>query len=361
MEIPINLNEDVNPKNSIGYLSIHVPEELIIAAGKLPYRILGNGIPVKKANAFLPKTFDPHVLDSLEGLLDGKYSFIDGIIVANVSDAHRRLYDVCKISIKSAKPLFLDVPKGADLPRQKSFKFALKTLIKEIENAFGVKLTDTKLKDAIKLCNETRSLLKQISNMRKSSNQICSGEMFFNITKWSQTHDKQIVNKKLSDYIDKLKESLASKKQKNNHKPRIMIMGSVIGSPDIFSIIENCGVNIVCDDICVGNQYFAELIDETSPDVIDAIAKRYISIPTARMVDTEARWEYLLKLANDYEVDGVIYFALKFDDIYLFEYPHIKNKFRSEGYPLLFVEAENFLSTPGQIETRVQAFVEMLG
>src|SRR5574337_2016823 len=80
-------------KGGLGYLSIHVPEEIIIAAGKTPFRIFGRGKPIKLANAYLPKTFDPYVLDSFEGALEGIYHFLEGVIIANTSDAHRRLYD----------------------------------------------------------------------------------------------------------------------------------------------------------------------------------------------------------------------------------------------------------------------------
>ncbi len=64
--------------DGVGYLSVHVPEEIVIAASKPPFRIFGSGRPVKLANAYLPKTFDPHVLDSLEGALNGSYDFLDG-------------------------------------------------------------------------------------------------------------------------------------------------------------------------------------------------------------------------------------------------------------------------------------------
>ncbi len=30
-------------EGGVGYLSVHVPEEIIIAAGKVPYRIFGTG------------------------------------------------------------------------------------------------------------------------------------------------------------------------------------------------------------------------------------------------------------------------------------------------------------------------------
>ena len=363
VKFPVNIEDDnsCKIKDGVGYLSVHVPEEVIIAAGKVPFHILGSGKPVKMANAYLPMTFDPYVLDSADGIMSGKYALLDGVVIANVSDGHRRLYDVCKSSANLKNLFFLDVPKGADRLRLKSFKFAVTSLVREIENAFGCRIGEAELIDAIKLCNKTRELLASLNDLRKRTSPVCSGEQFFNIVRWCQSNDKRMVNGKLSLFLDNIKSSRIENETDKVTKPRIMIMGSVIGSPLIFSVIEGVGSDIVCEDLCVGTQYFAQSVDECSGDALGAIAKRYISIPTARMVDTEARWNYLLKTAEDFKVDGVIYFALKFDDIYLFEYPYIKEKFQAAGYPLLFVEAENFLSTLGQIETRVQAFVEMLG
>lgn len=349
-------------KNRVGYLSINVPEEIIIAAGKMPFRITGSGEPVKKGNAYLPKTFDPYVLDCIEGALQGEYDELDGVVIANVSDAHRRLYDVWKTAVSSIEMFFLDLPKDSSGLRLKSFKFAVQSLIRAFEKAFNVKITGEKLNEAIVLCNVTRKLLLELNELRKRDNPVCSGEQFFNIVKWCQRNDKHMVNEKLAEFSGSLKSvGQDNESARKINKSRIMITGSVIGSSDIISLVENLDVNVVCEDLCVGSQYFSCPVDENSADPVDAIVQRYISIPTARMVDTEARWGNLLKMAKDFRVDGVIYFALKFDDIYLFEYPYIREKFQKAGYPLLFVEAENFLTTSGQIETRVGAFVEMLG
>lgn len=343
-------------EHGVGYLSVHVPEEIIIGAGKVPFRILGSGKPAKLANAYLPKTFDPHVLDSLEGALDGSYKSLEGVIVANVSDAHRRLYDAWRLGANSAKVFFLDVPKGADSLRVKSFRLALSSLIRDMERAFGVQISEEALRDAIRLCNETRSLLRKLSDMRRDKTPPFTGERFFGVVKWSQTHDKRAVNDMLKEYLEELDGLDGS----GTDGPRIMLMGSLMGSPELIYLIEKLGARVVCEDLCVGMQYFSSLVDEDSNEPLDALANRYLTIPTARMVDTESRWNYLLRMAEDFRVDGVVYFTLKFDDIYLFEYPHIRNKFQKTGHPVLFIEAENFWTSLGQIETRVQAFIEML-
>lgn len=170
-------------EGATGYLSIHVPEEIIIATGRMPFRILGRGKPVKLATAYLPKTFDPQVLDSLEGALEGDYPFLEGVIIANVSDAHRRLYDAWRCSGNTMEVFFLDVPKGSDRLRQRAFQLALVSLLRDMEQAFGVKTSQEGLRKAIELCNETRTLLGKINELRKGKTPPISGQDFFEIVR----------------------------------------------------------------------------------------------------------------------------------------------------------------------------------
>ncbi|MCF6159474.1 MAG: 2-hydroxyacyl-CoA dehydratase [wastewater metagenome] len=352
-------------KGCIGYLSIQVPEEIIIAAGKIPFRVFGRGRPVKLANAYLPKTFDPYILDSLEGALDGSYAFLDGTVIANTSDAHRRLYDVWRLAAGPMRTFFLDVPKSANALGLKAFRLALSFFVKDIEKTLGLKISEEGLRDAMRLCNKTRFLLRELSEARKGLCPPFSGKEFFEIIRWSQTSDKQRVNEIVEEYCKKWRNTGNDIVQPKDAEcgvcgPRILLTGSFMGSPDLIALIERLGAVVVYEDLCTGAQYFSSCVEEDSEEALDALARRYLSLPQARMVDTEARWNYLLQMVNDYHVDGVIYFALKFDDIHLFEYPHIRNKFQRAGYPVLYIEAENFLTTSGQIETRVQAFIEML-
>ncbi|OHB90781.1 MAG: hypothetical protein A3E19_04520 [Planctomycetes bacterium RIFCSPHIGHO2_12_FULL_52_36] len=350
-------------RGKIGYLSIHVPEEIILGAGRLPYRLLGRGKPVKRASAYLPKTFDPSVLDSLEGAIEGEYSFLEGVIVANVSDAHRRLYDAWRVAWATPdrgepkKVFFLDVPKGADALRVRAFSLALSALMREMEVALDVRISPEGLREAIGLCNETRILLQRLARLRRQKKPPLSGHDFFDVVSWAQRNDKSYVNQRLRLILQELETARCN----GAVGPRLMLTGSPLGSPGLISLIERLGAQVVCEDLCTGMQYFSDLVEEDSPEPLNALARRYLDIPTARMADTRARWGYLHKLAEEYDVTGVIYFTLKFDDIYLFEYPFIRNKFQKAGYPVLLIEAENFLTNVGQIETRVQAFTEMLG
>jgi benzoyl-CoA reductase/2-hydroxyglutaryl-CoA dehydratase subunit BcrC/BadD/HgdB len=55
-----------------------------------------------------------------------------------------------------------------------------------------------------------------------------------------------------------------------------------------------------------------------------------------------------------------MYYVLKFDDPYLFEFPDIKEILAFHNIPVLRVETEHNTSAMGQIMTRIQAFIETL-
>ena len=363
IKFPADLDRSCSQKldNHVGYLSIHVPEELIIAAGKIPYRILGSEKPAKKATVHLPKTFDPYVLACLEGALDGNYGSLDGVIIANISDAHRRLYDVWKSNVDSQSVFMLDVPKGSDALRKRCFALGISRLKQEMENAFDVKISDAKLSSAIELCNETRRLLMKLGQQRNLNSYPFSAADFFKIVRWCQTEEKSIVNNTIEEYLGTIEKIQENSKDETSHEtPKIMVIGSVMVSPALISTIEDKNAKVVCEDLCIGMPYFKNLVNHTTDNPLESLIDRYLSIPTSRMVDTESRWQSIIESVKESRADGIIYFALKFDDIHLFEYPYIRDKLQKEGYPVLFIEAENFLTTLGQIETRIEAFIEIL-
>ena len=61
-----------------------------------------------------------------------------------------------------------------------------------------------------------------------------------------------------------------------------------------------------------------------------------------------------------YGARGLIYTSLKFCDNYLLDYPTLKKHLDGKGIPSIFIESEYFPMGRGQIETRIEGFLEML-
>jgi len=231
----------------------------------------------------------------------------------------------------------------------------LKELISQIEEKFKFKIQKEKIKEAIKLNNQIRKLLKEISEYR--SKMILKGSEFHQLVKLSQTDDKKevlaILNKKLIEL--KNKGSFTEKKMK-----RILLTGSIIDDTEFLIFLEEKGFQVVTDDLCIGSRYFWNTIEEDK-DPLEAIAEYHLSKPlySTKMPSYE-RFEFLKVLAEKYEVDGIINIAMKFCEPMLYDHPYMNKKFKELEIPYLFIEMLYNREQYKQLSTRFEAFAEII-
>lgn len=345
--------------SKIGWFSIYTPEEIISAAGITPFRITGELAPASiKSRAILFTNLCPYTLSCFEEGMQGIYDLLDGVVMVNTCDARRRLYDAWKIYLKTPFVHIIDLPKIITPESRIYFKNQLLQFQKAIESHFRSEITEKSLRDSIVLWNETRFLLKQLYELRRSSNPPIEGSEVIGIIKESMTGDRKGFNAKLKDLLSKLRNS--SNVAKSRRK-RILITGSYFDQVGLIKMIEKLGAVVVCEDLSNGIKYFEGAVD-INKEPIEALAEYYIAkSPCARMVDSEKRSENILRLLKDYNVDAVIYFALKFCDSNLIDFPYQKNKLNESGIPVLFLEGERSLINLSQLKTRIQAFLEISG
>jgi benzoyl-CoA reductase/2-hydroxyglutaryl-CoA dehydratase subunit BcrC/BadD/HgdB len=73
-----------------------------------------------------------------------------------------------------------------------------------------------------------------------------------------------------------------------------------------------------------------------------------------------AHIETLLKEVQESGAKGIIFLLYKYCETYFFDYPDLKQALESKGIPTLLLEVEDPSYSIGQVEVRIQAFVEML-
>lgn len=67
----------------------------------------------------------------------------------------------------------------------------------------------------------------------------------------------------------------------------------------------------------------------------------------------------MLKMADEYQAQGIIFLVPKYCDPILFDIPALTHMLTQNGCPSLVLEVSGTLSE-GQIRTRVEAFLEMI-
>ena len=82
----------------VGTLCSYAPEELILAAGALGFRVFGSSAAISRADAHLQAYSCSLVRGALEDALAGRLDFIDGMVFPHTCDSIQRLSDIWRMN-----------------------------------------------------------------------------------------------------------------------------------------------------------------------------------------------------------------------------------------------------------------------
>jgi benzoyl-CoA reductase subunit C len=349
----------------VGYFCTNVPEELIMAAGMLPYRVRSpesrDTSEADRYTTYLNCTYCRHVVD--DALL-GNYDFLDGFVGSNGCDQMRRVSDIFRaVSFKEAAEkdeFFLEYVGAPRVPMDeaslKYYKDEIIRMKEQMEEFFDVQITEDKLNEAIREVNESRRLLHELYELRKAEQPPITGAEALSVTVAYTCMPKDQFNRELKALLA----GLGDRKAAPDHKKRLFLYGSELDDPDWVKLIEDQGALVVADGTCFGGRMFWDFVDESSGP-IEALAKRYHerwSCP--RMCDRERRQDKIKEMVRDWNADGIVGERIVFCQLWGSEKVMTNLEAQDSGTPTLWLEREYLLGGTGQIKTRVQAFLESM-
>lgn len=344
-------------KKVMGYRCLYVPEEIIWAADMLPYPLYGTPEPVGLADSYFQSCTCEFIRNIFDLALKDNLGFLDGVALCNTCDVIRRLYDMWNEYIEGVPVYLINNPQKLGTETNRAyFTEELRRFKVRMEEISGNTITDDKLRDAIKLHNETRSLLKELYELRRQDNPPLTAEEALDICMATTILPKDRANPMLRQLLDELKDREAPQ----NDGPRILVTGSIIDHPALLKMVEDEGGMVVIEDLCNTSRYFWHQID-TDGDPMDAIY-RFLNqrVLCACMHPVSARLEHLLGLVDRFEVEAVINFNLKYCHPFLYEAPLFRKALEARDVPVTVLEVGHDMSGHGQLRTRIQAFIEMV-
>jgi bzd-type benzoyl-CoA reductase N subunit len=343
----------------IGTLCSYAPEELILAAGALGFRIVGSSGAISKADAHLQAYSCSLVRSALEEALSDRLDFLDGTIFPHTCDSIQRLSDLWRMN--SDTGFHLDVVLPVKLNTESAREYMTAVLHKakrELENLLGTTITEKDLRAAVDTCNRIRQAMQTFYTHRRDCPGAISGRDVHAITRAAMVMDRQ-------DFLATLNAVMAQLPPPADtvcgQPKRILLSGGVCNLPDIYDPIEKAGGAVVWDDLCTGSRQMLGIID-IRDDLIAAIGDRYRerAVCPAKHAGVRLRGKELVRTAQAVDAQGVIFLYLKFCDPHAFDYPYLKETLAVEGIPTLMVELEEQTASDGQFQTRCEAFMEML-
>lgn len=349
-----------NGKPIIGFFCSYAPEEMIIAAGAVPFRLFGSTGVFSQADAHLQAYCCSLVKGGLENALSGKLSFLDGTVFPHTCDSIQRLSDLWRLNTDFS--FFADVVMPVKLNTESAREYMRDVLLAfkiRLEERFDLTITREKLRRAIAATNAIRKSIIKLYVLRDKDPGIIRGCDFYAIVKAAMVMDRDHLAHILPGVVETIEKGDFSWDASN--AKRVFLSGGICDLPDIFSTIEQSGGVVAGDDLCTGFRYFSSLVSET-PDAIEALADRYMGRPIcpAKHVSPTARGDSLSRQVQNNPVDGVIFLLLKFCDPHAFDYPYLKKSMDKFNIPSMLFEMEAQLPSEGQMRTRFETFIQML-
>jgi bzd-type benzoyl-CoA reductase N subunit len=341
----------------VGWVCTYVPEEMISAAGMLPIRVMGASGDTSVADGYLYSNICSFARGCLEEGLKGNYDFLSGYVAVNSCDNIRRLYEVWSRYCKTSFTHIIKLPHKITPDSIAYFRSELVHFKECLEKFTGKEITDSSLQEAISLYNQTRLLLKQLYELRKTDSPPISGAETLDVILAGLVMPKEIYNQRLESLLHEL----SAKEGIQDDRLRILLVGSELDNAEYIQVIEELGGLVVTDDLCNGTRYFWDLV-EVNGDPVGALAKRYLTkAPCARMRPPTERLERIKQMIKEYRIDGIIYEMIKFCDLYGEDYPIFRDGLNELDVPILTLNREYTLTGVGQMKTRIQAFFEKIG
>jgi benzoyl-CoA reductase/2-hydroxyglutaryl-CoA dehydratase subunit BcrC/BadD/HgdB len=344
----------------MGYFCTYMPLELFTAAGILPVRIRGAGCKDSgPADAYLSNRVCTFVRHATTLALEERYDFLDGAVFLNTCDHVRRANDVWKAKTGIGFFAFISLPRNVRESLLPWYLEEVSTMKSQVEEHFGLKVTDDSLREAIDLHNMARERLIALNELRVRERPPLTGEEMLTIAVASQV----MPPKKFVEIADELIPELeATGPEGEPPRARLAVIGSELDEPGFLRAIESQGAAVVADNVCFSTRYFDQLI-QNAGDPLEAICRGYFfKIPCARMIGGfPRRYEQIQGLMSRYRVDGAIFQRMKFCDPWAGEAHNLLRRKKTTGMHLLVLDREYGVISTGQIKTRVQALLEAMG
>ncbi len=363
------LMEEKRKENKvIGTFCVYVPEELILAVGGTYVGLCaGAEIGIDEAEKVLPRNTCALIKSFMGFKLAGLCPYIqasDLVVGETTCDGKKKAYEI----LNDYKETYvMEIPHMKTERDRTLWKGEVLQFKEKLEEITGRKVTEENLRKGIDIVNGKRKALQRLSGLRRSNPSPISGLDALLVNQISFYDDPirftNNINILCDELEDRVKKGVGVVKR---GAPRVLIAGSPMVAPNwkLPYIVETSSAVIVAaEESCVGERNTRDLVEETGrtlDEMIDAIVDRYMKIDCACFTPNEDHIEHIIKLAKDFQVDGVIHYNIQFCTPYSIEAFKLEKVLQRKGIPFLKIETDYGMEDMGQLKTRIEAFLEIV-
>jgi benzoyl-CoA reductase/2-hydroxyglutaryl-CoA dehydratase subunit BcrC/BadD/HgdB len=343
----------------IGWFNPYIPEEIIHAAGMLPFEVTGDNEPVQMqgAEAHIYANSCSKIRTCWQMVLDGKYSFLDGYVSTHMCDQDMRLYEVWSYYKKLPFMELIYAPRKRTEEAVQLYATDLDRFRDRLSEYLICRIPDHRVADSIKVYNRGRELMMQLYELRKRDRPPVTGAEAVEVSKAAARMPRERFNGLMEQLLDEIESS----GREINKARRVMLIGNDLHNTTQITALESTDALVVVDEMDVGIRRAWGQVDTTLPP-IEALARYYL---LGRPVDkhhwnSDGRLEFIGDMVEQYNVDGVVSQAVRFCTYLGWDKFDLKQQMQERGIPMLEIDLEYGHPGGAQVQIRAEAFLEML-
>jgi benzoyl-CoA reductase subunit C len=336
--------KDAQPgRKAIGFMPVYVPREIIHAAGMLPVGLMGSDIEIIRGDAYYQSYICHIPRSTIELAVSGRLDALDGMLFPSICDVIRNLSGMWKLMFPDKYAKYLDLPQNFDSAVGGTFYAGeLRALMDDLEAMGGVRITNERLLESIRLYNHNRALVQALYDLRAEKPwQVPTVELYL-LLRAGNVLPVEEHNQMLEAYRDEVQR--IERPQLDNS--RIVLTGSFCEQPPLGLIrtIERSGCYIVEDDFVLGTRWINGPVAEQG-DGLQNLVEAFLthSVETASVyIADKPKGAALVGKYRQRRGEGVIFCAASFCDPALLDQPMLATAVEAEGIPFTeFKYSEN--------------------
>jgi benzoyl-CoA reductase/2-hydroxyglutaryl-CoA dehydratase subunit BcrC/BadD/HgdB len=351
----------------VGAFCLYVPEEIIRAlGGQCVGLCAGAEWAYGEVERILPQNTCA-LIKSFMGFKLGKVcpyvESADLVVGETTCDGKKKSYEL----FADLAPLHvMELPQMKRPQDRVLWRAEIERLAAKLEEVSGRKLTAENVAAATKEVNDKRRALQRLNAARKASPVPISGKDALLAVQVAFYDDVPRFTTMVNKIADELEVRVTGGEGvAPADAPRILVTGTPMSIPNwkLHDVIEKAGAVVVTEEMCTGSRYYSKLVDESPsdlPGMIDALTGKYLDINCACFTPNSARIDDVIRLAQEYEVDGIVQCDLQFCGPYQIEATLVERAARAADIPTLRMDTDYSMGDIAQLSTRVEAFLEMI-
>jgi benzoyl-CoA reductase/2-hydroxyglutaryl-CoA dehydratase subunit BcrC/BadD/HgdB len=362
------LDEKDAGRKIIGSYCVFVPEEIVLAAGATLVGLCsGADFAMEEVEKLLPRNTCALIKSSFGFKLGRVCPYLesaDMIVGENTCDGKKKAYESLNGLVKNL--YVMDLPQVKSEQGKALLKAEYHRFRSALEELTGVPATVESLKQAIETVNEKRRAIHRLSSLRNADPAPISGLDALLVNQVYFYDNPARFTESVNKMCDELENRIQTRKGVFPERtPRLVLSGCPQAVPNwkIPSIVETCGAVIVGEESCVGQRGTRNLTDDsgqTVEEMMEAIVDRYFKIDCAIFTPNPDRLAHVEEMVRTCRADGVIHYGLQFCQPYLMEAIPVEKALEEKNIPVLRIETDYSMEDTGQLQTRIEAFIEQL-